>query len=227
MTALALAAADRPQHYALGAGDVEVAWAALDVAPGRLEMLRATLPPEERREGARHRYDPKRFIAARGLVREILSRRLGIAPARLRLGRTATGKPYLIETPALLQFNVAHAGGWLVVAMTERGAVGVDVERLRAVVDCSVVARHVSSAGEVQALEALPPGARQRAFFTCWARKEACLKAIGTGFAIAPERIDVGIAGAPVTVRFEGAEWCVREIPAPHPDFVAALAARA
>jgi len=227
MTAIALAAADAPQRFALGAADVEVWWAQLDVPPVRLAALRALLPPEERREGERYRCDPQRLLAARGLVREILGRRLGFDPASLRLGRTAAGKPYLVDSPRALAFNVSHASEWLVVAASTHGAVGVDVERLRADVDCAAVARHMFSAGEISALEALPAAERRWGFFSCWARKEACLKAIGTGFAIAPDRVEVGIDAAPALVSFAGDTWCVRGIPAPRPDLIAAVAVHA
>ena len=227
MTAPGLATIDAAQRFTLAGQGVEVWWAELDVTPARLEMLRATLPALERREGERQRCDPQRLIAARGLVREILGQRLGVDPAQLELGRTAAGKPYLVDPTTTLAFNVSHAAEWLVVAVAPGGAVGVDVERLRADIDCTRVARHMFSMHEIASLEALPPGERRRAFFSCWARKEACLKAIGTGLSIAPERIDVGLGPELTTVHFETDDWCVAGIRAPRADFVAAIAVRA
>lgn len=226
MTAPVVATPDAAQRFTLAGHDVEVWWAELDVTPERFEMLRATLPAPERREGERQRCDPKRLIVARGLVREILGSRLGVDPAHLEIGRTTAGKPYLVDAPTALAFNVSHAAEWLVVAVAPGGAVGVDVERLRADVDTTRVARHMFTVHEIAALEALPAGERRRAFFSCWARKEACLKAIGTGLSIAPERIDVGLGPGRATLHFETDDWCVGGIATPRPDLVAAIAAR-
>ena len=226
MTAPAVLVAGASQRWTIASQPIDVHWATLDVTPEKLTALRATLTPEERHDGARQRHEPQRFIAARGLVREILARRLETDPGRLRLGRTPHGKLYIADPPVALAFNVSHAAEWLLVAVAPRGAVGADVERVRADVDCETVARHVFGGSELVAFHALPPGERRRAFFACWARKEACLKAIGTGLSIAPESVEVGFGDEPVAVRIAHAEWCVQGIPTPRRDLVAAIAIR-
>ena len=71
----------------------------------------------------------------------------------------------------------------MVCALTLDHDVGIDVERVRENVEHDDLARRFFAADEVRSLAALPPRLRQEAFFACWTRKEAVVKATGEGLA--------------------------------------------
>src|SRR5262249_38196538 len=142
-----------------------------------------------------------------------------------------TGKPALAgQGRAGLRFNVAHSEGWALIAVTRGREVGVDLERLRAEVATPEIAARFFSPRECEALQALPGPLRAEAFFRCWTRKEAYLKATGAGLSVALDRfavtLDPGAPAALVEHRDDPDEvkrWSLRELPAP-PGFAAALA---
>ncbi len=161
------------------ADEVVLLLAPLDVGPGRLEELRATLSPREQARYASFAHEQHRFRwgAARGTLREVLGRALGCAPAEVSIGYGAHGKPRVAGSE--LRFNISHSGalGLIALALAE---VGVDVElpRPRRSDD---IARRFFTPGENERLFALEGPARADAFFRLWTCKEAFLKATGEG----------------------------------------------
>ena len=123
-------------------------------------------------------------------LRLLLGRYVGEEPGALRVVRGAGGKPALAEPWSWLGFNVAHSGGLMLVALARGREVGVDVERIDPARAAGPIADAVFSPREAAALRRLPDPARTRAFFSCWTRKEACVKATGEGIA-GLERLDV------------------------------------
>jgi len=127
----------------------------------------------------RHR---RQFAVTRGVLRALLARRLGRSAVGLRFVDGPHGKPALADTqPLRLEFNVAHSHGLALVALSVEHAVGVDVERIRPEVDLDGIAGRFFAPLERDELAAVAPGRRADAFFACWSRKEAVLKAVGTG----------------------------------------------
>ena len=59
-----------------------------------------------------------------------------------------------------------------------------DLERIRSDFASDEIAGRFFSHREVAALRALSPGSRAEAFFNCWTRKEAYIKARGMGLSI-------------------------------------------
>ena len=88
------------------------------------------------------------------------------------------GKPYLPQARAL-RFNLAHSHDRAVLAVARGRAVGVDLERIRAGVDCRRLMDEFFAPREGTAWRALPASLRRRAFFTAWTRQEAVIKARG------------------------------------------------
>jgi 4'-phosphopantetheinyl transferase len=134
----------------------------------------------------------REFLLARGIVRTILAAYVGVEPGALRLGTGPHGKPF-VDAPAAPGFSVSHSHGRLVVAVTAGFAVGIDLERVDRRIEIGVVARRFLPSDEAASLAALPPDARTAAFFRLWTRREAQLKARGSGFALG-----VGEAFAPL-----------------------------
>lgn len=167
----------------------------LDLPMSRVEDLRRTLVAAEVRRAERYRFDrdSRRFIVARGVLREILSRYLGTEAHRLRLGHGPRGKPYLLgETgEGALCFNVAHANELALYAVTRGRKIGVDIEYMERDPVPVGIAERFFSPREVAGLRALPPDVQRQAFFNGWTRKEAYVKATGDGLALPLDQFDV------------------------------------
>jgi 4'-phosphopantetheinyl transferase len=122
----------------------------------------------------------ERYVVTRSLVRIVLSDRLGVAARELQVSRTDTGKPVITGG---IHFNVSHSGDLILLALSERRAVGVDVERRREVQRVqSLRNRWLGESERAQMDRLVAHGARESdAFLRIWSLKEARLKALGVG----------------------------------------------
>lgn len=177
----------------LSSDQVDVWRARLDLPAEALEQLDGTLSKEEKDRAARFYFpaDRDRFIASHGCLRDVLRRYLHCEPGQLTFTADSYGKPALGDHD--LEFNLTHSGDLALVAVTRGRKVGVDVERIRAGISSFVIARQYFSKAEVAELETLPIDGRQTAFFTCWTRKEAYIKAQGLGLTLPLESFDVSL----------------------------------
>jgi 4'-phosphopantetheinyl transferase len=170
----------------------------LDVAPRRLAELSATLSHDELARARRFYFerDERRFIAGRGLLREILATQLQVKPDGLAFSYGAHGKPAVAPFPwqPTLHFNLAHTGSIGVVAVSGDAEVGVDVEQVRTIPNLIELSPLVFSPDEREEWLALNDAERLRAFFQCWTIKEAFLKAVGKGLSDPLDRIQVRYA---------------------------------
>jgi 4'-phosphopantetheinyl transferase len=182
-------AAWRPPPAGLALGDAEVhVWrVALAPAADEVAALARTLDDTERARAGRFHFERDRvaFTVVRGALRTLIGRYLGRPPASIAFGYAARGKPHLaLDQPGRgLGFNVSHSGGWGLLAFARDRELGVDVERRRPIDELDSLARHSFSPHELAAWRALPAHDRADAFFRCWARKEAFIKATGEGIA--------------------------------------------
>jgi 4'-phosphopantetheinyl transferase len=166
--------------------------------PVPLAELEGHLSRDELRRAARFRFerDRRRFVVARAALRGILADYLGEPPGRLRFAQGLHGKP-ILATPYCdsgLRFNVSHAEELALCAVTRGREVGVDVEWVRPLPDADALAERFFSAAERAALGQLPAARRLQAFFCCWTRKEAYLKAVGAGLLQPLDSFDVSVA---------------------------------
>ena len=225
-----------PEPMTLRDDKVHVWHASLDLPVSQIQRLEHTLSAEERRRAERYRFqkDRERFVAARGLLRTILGRYLKTEPGRLRFCYNAYGKPELAEEMGngTHCFNVSHAHEYALYAVTYGRAVGVDIEYIHPDPVEEKIAERFFSPREVAVLRALPEHMQTRAFFNCWTRKEAYIKARGQGFSIALDRFEVSLTpGAPAALLSvngdpqEASRWSLRELSVGS-DYVAALAVK-
>ena len=124
------------------------------------------------------------FILCRAMTRRILSRYLAIAPQQLVFITLEHGKPVLAagvhDRP--LSFNLSHAGGWGLLAVTSGAAVGVDIELIDTQLKFAGIASRFFTRHEQSQLDSYPAVRQRRGFYRLWTRKEALLKMTGCGF---------------------------------------------
>ena len=225
-----------PDNLILNDDEVHVWRAALDLTVSQVQHLKQTLSPDELARAARFRFpkDRDHFIVARGVLRTILGRYLGLEPSRLRFCYSPYGKPSLDRECGgdSLCFNLSHSHGLALFAVTRDRELGVDIEYLRRDLADEGIAQRFFSPPEVAALSALPTGVRGVAFFNCWTRKEAYIKARGEGLSFPLDQFDVSLApGEPAALlRTEGdpqeaSRWSLVAL-SPGADYVAALVVR-
>lgn len=221
---------EAPGILALTPEDVHVWGVSLDATASALDRFRWVLGPEERARAGRFVFDADRnhFITAHGVLRTILGRYLRRGAAELRFMSGSHGKPVLQEGDDI-RFNLSHSGDYALIAVSRGREVGVDIECARRDNSNAEVARRFFSAREVAALEMLPESERARAFFDCWARKEAYVKARGEGLSVPLDRFSVSVAPREPAafVEFEGGpaeseRWSLRELSV-GPDYAAAV----
>jgi 4'-phosphopantetheinyl transferase len=182
----------------LGDDEVHVWRVCVSRTAGTAAALAPTLPAEEAARAARFHFEKDRltYVVGRGRLRALLGAYLNRPAAELRFTTNEHGKPALAADPSAgdLQFNVSHSGDWVVYAVTRGRAVGVDVEGERPLTSLEGIGRRFFSPREVAALFGLPESERRAAFFRCWSRKEAYIKAVGRGLAIPLDEFDVSLA---------------------------------
>jgi 4'-phosphopantetheinyl transferase len=180
----------------LSAGDVHV-WGA-SVAEAPAEALADRLSADEHVRASRFHFerDQRAFVSTRGILRGLLGRYLVEDPSRIVFAYRSRGKPYLPSEAGGggLRFNVSHSGGLALFAFARDRELGVDVERERFIAEGDSIAARYFSPGEVAALGRLPVSERSRAFFRCWTRKEAFIKATGDGLSRPLDTFDVSLA---------------------------------
>lgn len=161
--------------------------------PALSEATLACLSPSEQERAerfvqARH---ASWYRAAHAALNVLLAEELSCQPAALKIEADAQGKPRL--NPPALHFNLSHSGAWALVATHREFELGVDIELHAPSGDLDSLARSVLSPGEWQDWQALSPSHWVAALFDAWTRKEACIKALGTGLQTEPEAVHVGI----------------------------------
>jgi 4'-phosphopantetheinyl transferase len=205
----------------------------LDVASSRAESLGAALSPDERQRAERFHFEKDRgeFIAGRALLRTLLGRYLQREPSQLRFHYGASGKPRLAGEESALRFNLSHSHGLALYAFSRRREIGIDVEQIRSNADAEKIAGRFFSAQEVAVLRSLPEREKEKAFFDCWTRKEAYVKAKGDGLTAPLDGFSVSLSpgdpAALLDVRDDAAEvsrWSLRELD-PGPGYAGAIVA--
>ncbi len=190
---------------------VEIHCFSLEPGAARLRELNGFLSAEERERAGRFRFDRdrNRFTACRGILRELL----GLKP-RENLVYGEFGKPRLQDSE--IRFNVSHSHGMGMIAITRGREVGCDIERIDPSFADENIPERFFSPYEVKALRALPARDQCEAFFRCWTRKEAFIKACGMGMSLALDSFDVTLEpNRPAALLRGGDGWSLHTVDAP------------
>jgi 4'-phosphopantetheinyl transferase len=204
-----------------------------DIVPAAREGLFATMDGDEQARCRRfvQERDQRSFAAAHGGLRLLLGAMLGAPPGALRFAVGEFGKPRLDGNWGI-EFNMSHGDGIVLIALSRGQQIGVDVEGMRPVSERAEIVRRYLHPGEAADLVRLGGREAEAAFFRCWSRKEAVVKALGRGMNLDLHRYRVTCApGAePMLLALEGENapgeaWSLHDL-APGPNHVGALAAR-
>ena len=167
----------------------------LDPTPDAVGAMQAWLCDAERQRAGRFRFarDRRRFIVARARLRQLLAARLGVRPESIELAYGKNGKPALAPGFADTdwRFNVSHCDDVAVYAFSPGREVGIDIEAIRAVREAADIAARFFSRRENEAYRALAPRDKPLGFLRCWTRKEAFVKALGSGLSVRLDQLDV------------------------------------
>jgi 4'-phosphopantetheinyl transferase len=227
-----------PPKPVLESSAVHVWCAPLEQEHARVAAFFQTLSLDEQERAGRFYFarDRGHYIVGRGVLRQILSRYLELAPQELVFSYGPKGKPGLApdvlrvsgKAPGL-RFNLSHSGALALYALTYDREVGVDIEKFRPLEDAERIARRFFAAAEVRVFCALPAATQLAGFFNCWTRKEAYIKATGDGLSMPLDSFEVSLLpGQPA--RFlhvdgdpaEALRWSLREL-YPAADYAAAV----
>jgi len=222
--------ADGVACYELPADEVHT-WFA-DLNQHSAEALRPILSTDELERADRFHFEKDRnhFIVARALLRKLLAGYLGANAAELQFTYAEKGKPSLrVPGQSLLNFNLAHSHGKAVYAFASGRELGIDLEFIREDSAGEDIAERFFSRAEIASLRNVPADLAKQAFFNCWTRKEAYIKARGEGLSMPLDVFDVSLEpGEPAAFLGNHKEpgeverWSMRALSAPE-GYVAAL----
>ena len=183
-----------PDDLDLESHQVNVWRISLSLHSAAVESLQSTLSEGESQRAARFHFtkDRDHYIVSHGGLRDILARYLRCEPGQLNFSTGEYGKPALIPDKGL-EFNLAHSGNYALIAITCGRKIGVDVEHIRQNMEFERIANRFFSPNEISELMTLPPDQREVAFFNCWTRKEAYIKAQGLGLSLPLDSFDVSL----------------------------------
>lgn len=211
----------------------------LPLKPPDHELVRLgeLLSIDERARAERYKLERirRRFVAARGQLRQVLSHYLSAAPERIEFRYESLGKPFLAAPwdQSGLQFNLSDSHEMALCSVTADWELGADVERIRAISNFNELARRFFADSEIHLIESLQQRERLLGFFNCWTRKEAYLKAVGSGLSFPLNKLEVTVRpGDPARLltlngsRQEALGWHMAAL-VPIPGYVAALAMQA
>jgi 4'-phosphopantetheinyl transferase len=215
------------------AGEAHLWWIPLTADARAVDLHRHVLAPDELSRAGRFHFDQHRqqFILAHGAMRRILGGYLNVPPQKVGFVYGPKGKPDLAAShnPGGVRFNLSHSGDRALLAVSRNQELGVDVEFVKSDFGGMEIAERFFSPKEVQTLFAICGAERNAAFFACWTRKEAFIKAIGEGLSLPLNSFDVAFApnALPALTRVEGnadevLRWSLYDVPA-GPEYKAAL----
>ncbi len=193
---------------------------------------RTFLSPEEVARAGRFSFEHLRrsYEVSQGALRLLLAHYLACRPGDVGFTLGPRGKPAVLGG-SRVHFNMAHSGGLALYAFTKDCEIGIDVEEVRPIPQLQEIAAHCFCPAEVSELLSIDDtSARYEAFFRCWTRKEAFVKALGDGLYLPLDQFQVTLSPADVT-RFvhigndvsAACEWTLQHLD-PAPRYVGALA---
>lgn len=189
--------------YQISSNEVMVFQQSLRVSAQELQEYRQLLSADEKDRANRfvQEKDQRKFIVARGRLRQLIGEYMGISPKQLMFTYNSYGKPEIKSKSSILHFNLSHSNEMAVYVLSASFEVGIDIEYLKPHIEIEEIAKRFFSVNESTALIALPAEQKLLAFYQCWTRKEALLKALGEGLSFPLDKCEVSLApGKPARI---------------------------
>ena len=218
--------------------EVHVWSAKLSCSQMQRERFYQTLSTDEKERSARFHFDKDRFdyIVGRGILRQLIGTYKKIDPSKIVFDYGKHGKPRITDalqtSGGQLEFNVSHSHGMALFAFAIDRELGVDIEQIRPLSDGHSIAERFFSKSEYEKFASVPPSLQSQAFFNCWTRKEAFIKAIGDGLTYPLDGFAVTLTpGVPAKLLHinenvsEAAKWDLRSLE-PKEKYVGAIIAQ-
>lgn len=222
-----------PADLTISNTEIHIWRVVLDRAASEIHNLAQTLSESELQRADRFHFDRDKnsFIIRRSALRSILSRYLNIAPNLVQFSYGPCGKPELAaKFHSTLCFNSSHSQGLALYAVTRSRKIGIDIEQIRPLPDMESIVERFFSQQENAAFKAVSAEQKLAAFFNCWTRKEAYIKATGDGLSFPLDRFSVSLTpGEPAQLLNVGgdstaaARWYLKAL-IPAPNYIAAIA---
>ncbi len=187
-----------PGNYLLNDQNVHLWLATQNIENDYIASLYAILSNDEKERANRFYFEKDRnsYIVSRALLRILIGKYLNQKPDSIIFKYAKYDKPYISEhlNYLNLQFNVSHSHGKVLIGFTKIRNIGVDIELVRTLEGAADIVNRNFSQYERHIYNSLPKSLQDRAFFNCWTRKEAFIKAIGKGLTYPLDAFTVSIA---------------------------------
>ena len=209
----------------LRTGEIHIWQATLAGSKEYVAEMRSLLSADEIQRADRFIFekDRNRFTVARAILRLILENYGEVSARNLKFEYSPAGKPSL-ASPSSLDFNLSHSGDLAVYAIRTGTSIGIDLEKINPEIEYQELAARFFSNQENAALDSIPVQFRIEAFFRCWTRKEAYVKALGEGLSLPFDQFSVSFIPGDFPCVIGKPEWVVHDLSI-HPEYAAALVA--
>ena len=227
-----------PKEITLPKNEVHVYSVSLDCSQAKRDTFWTMLSGNERDRAKRFYFDHDRhhYIVARGTLRVLNGRYLSLSPSQIQFTYGEHGKPALAaqhnQNNNILEFNLSHAHGMALVGFSWNRPLGIDIEPVRPLDDAENIASRFFSAWEYEQYTAVSDQDKPQAFFNCWTRKEAYIKAIGDGLTCPLNAFDLTLTpGKPANLlkirgsQSEAAKWQLHSL-LPYDNYIGAIIAK-
>ncbi|QMU66418.1 MAG: 4'-phosphopantetheinyl transferase superfamily protein [Flavobacteriaceae bacterium] len=183
------------KQTSLQRNQIHVWKATLDVSENKHHVFWSYLSDDEKQRANTFYFKKDRdyFITARGILRELIGQYLNKKAIDIEFGYHTHGKPFM-RNDAELEFNISHSKNMALYGFVKKDEIGVDIEFVDQKIEAMQIARHFFSSYEITALGDLPQQHKASGFFNCWTRKEAFIKALGTGLSFPLDQFAVSLA---------------------------------
>lgn len=122
--------------------------------------------------------DRQQFVGGRSVLRQLLSRYLKVAPQKIPLRKTRSGKLFVDSLRYRIRFNLSHSGSKILIGLNQKNRIGIDLEQLNPIQDVRAVVENLFSDNEQKMVRT---NENNQSFYKLWTRKEALVKASGSG----------------------------------------------
>jgi 4'-phosphopantetheinyl transferase len=182
-------------NFKIDEDDIHIWLISFNIIQEQTIFFKKLLSQDELSRAGRFHFEigAKKYISGRGMLRLLLANYLSVLPASISFIYNAFGKPELEKNKnsMLLNFNLSHAGSYLIIGLSNIVNIGIDIEIFEQKTDLIDIAKKFFSDNEYIRINSLPEEKQVEAFYSCWTRKEAFIKAVGEGLSFPLKSFDV------------------------------------